>query len=91
MMPCYIYLYTDGTVHPPGPILHSSVRPDCVSVCSVGLFVQLRLLRGDKNDLATCHAPSETQLKLQFGAGAGVGVGVGGDGGGAALWPLANI
>lgn len=53
--------------------------------------MQLRLLRGDKNDLATCHAPSETQLKLQFGAGAGVGVGVGGDGGGAALWPLANI
>lgn len=58
----YIFLYGPSA----SPILHPSVRP------SVGLFVQLRLLRGDKNDLATCtfghgrllHAASEAQLKL---------------------------
>lgn len=68
-------LYIFCTVHPP---VRSSIRP---SVCpSVGLFVQLRLLRGDKNDLATCtfghgrllHAPSKAQLKLQMELGLGM-------------------
>ncbi|KAL7732871.1 hypothetical protein ACLKA6_005998 [Drosophila palustris] len=57
MMPCYIFSY--------GPSVQMSVR------LSFGLFVQLRLLRGDKNDLPTCtfgqdQEPEELKLHLEL-------------------------